>query len=86
MFRYIIVFFKNQSNVRERKAVVVSISKILLAAASLCVYRAHAENKEQNHSEIKSQGPCKKEYKKYCANGGECYYLVDKDNVGCSCT
>ena len=35
---------------------------------------------------IKSERPCKKEYKKYCLNGGECYYLVDEENVACNCT
>ena len=39
-----------------------------------------------HHSKIKKQGPCKNEYKKYCLNGGECYYLVDEDIVGCYCT
>ena len=42
----------------ETKAVVVSISIYLLAAASFCKYQAHAENKVGHHSKIKSQGPC----------------------------
>ena len=70
----------------EIKAVVVSISIILLEAASFCIYQAQTENKVGHHSKIKSQGPCEKEYKKYCLSGGECYYLVDEDIVGCSCT
>ena len=70
----------------ETKALVVSISLILLAAASFCVYQAHTENKVGHHSKIKSHGPCKIEYKKYCLNGIECYYLVDEDIVGCNCT
>ena len=37
------------------------------------------------HSEIKSESRCQKEYKKYCLNGGECYYLVDEDFVACNC-
>ena len=70
----------------EIKAVVVSISINLLVAASLCIYQAQTENKVGHHSEIKSQGPCENEYKKYCLNDGECYYLVDEDIVGCNCT
>ena len=70
----------------EIKAVVVSISIILLVAASLCIYQAQTENKVGHHSEIKSQGPCENDYKKNCLNGGECYYLVDEDIVGCNCT
>ena len=66
------------------KAVVVSISLILLVAASFCIYQAHTENKVRNHSKIKSQDPCEDEYKKYCLNVGECYYLVDEDIVGCN--
>ena len=69
----------------EIKAVEVSISIILLLAASF-IYQAQTENKVGHHSKIKSQGPRENEYKKYCLNGGECYYLVDEDNVGCNCT
>ena len=39
-----------------------------------------------HHSEIKSEGPCKKEYRKYCMNEGECFYVVDEDIVACNCT
>ena len=70
----------------ETKAVVVSISLILLVAAIFCIYQAHTENKMGGHSEIKSESPCEKEYKKYCMNEGECYYLVDEDIVACNCT
>ena len=68
------------------KAVVVSISIILLVAASFCIYQAQTENKVGHHSKIKSQCPCENEYKKYCLNGGECYYIVDEGIVGCNCT
>ena len=71
---------------RVTKAVRVSISLILLVAASFCIYQAHTENKVGHHSNIKSQGPCENEGKKYSLNGGECYYLVDEDIVGCNCT
>ena len=70
----------------EIKAAVLSISIILAVAASFCVYQAQTENKVGHRSKIKSQGPCENEYKKYCLNGGECYYLVDEDIVGCNCT
>ena len=70
----------------ETKAVVVSISIILLVTASFYIYQAQTKNKVGHHSKIKSQGPCENEYKKYCLNGGECYYLVDEDIVGCNCT
>ena len=70
----------------EIKAVVLSISIILLVASSFCIYQIQAENKVGHHSKIKSQGSCENEYKKYCLNGGACYYLVDEDIVGCNCT
>ena len=49
----------------ETKAVIVSISLILLVAASFCIYQAQTENEVGHHSKIKSQGPCENEYKKY---------------------
>ena len=67
----------------ETKAVVVSISLILLVASSFCIYQPHTLNKVGQHREIKSEKPCEKEYKKFCMNGGECYYLVDEDFVAC---
>ena len=70
----------------ETKGVVISISIILLVAASFCIYQAHTEKKMRHHSGINSQGPCGNQYKKYCLNGGECHYLVDEDIVGCNCT
>ena len=66
----------------ETKAVVVSISLNVLVAANFCIHQAHTENKVGHHSKIKSQGPCENEYKKYCLNGGECYYVVDENIVG----
>ena len=86
MFHLIITIFKNQSNMFETNAVVLSISLILLVAASFCIYQAQTEIKVEHHSKIKNQGPCENQYKKCCLNGGKCYYLVDEDNVGCNCT
>ena len=70
----------------ETKAVVVPISLILLVAASFCIYQAQTEKKVGHYSEIKSEIPCNKGYKKYCLNGGECYYVVVEDIVACNCT
>ena len=70
----------------ETKAVVVSISLILLVAASFCISQAQTENKVGHHSQIKCESPFGKKYKKYCLNDGECYYLVDENIVGCNCT
>ena len=71
---------------RETKAVVVSISLFLLIAASFCIYQAQTENKAGHHKKIKIQDPCENEHKKYRLNGGECYYIVDEDIVGCNGT
>ena len=73
----------------ETKAVVATISKFLLVAAIFCIYQTHTENKVEPHSKIKSQGPFKNEYKKYkkfCLNGGDCYYPVDEGIVVCNGT
>ena len=47
----------------ETKAVVVSISIILLVAASFCIYQAQTENKVGQQSQIKSESPCEKSTK-----------------------
>ena len=70
----------------ETKSAVVSTTKILLVAARFCLYQAHTENKVNYYSKIKSQGPCENVYKKYCLNGGDCFFLVDEDNIDCNCT
>ena len=70
----------------ETKAVVVTLSLILLVAASFGINQAQTENKMGHHGKIKSQGPCKNYYTKYCMKDGGCYYLVDEDIVGCNCT
>ena len=86
MFHFIITFSKNWSDTCETKAVVTSISLILLVSASFCIYQAETGNKVGHRSKVTSQGLCENVYKKYCLNGGECYYLADEDNVGCNCT
>ena len=70
----------------KTKAVVLSISLILLVGASFFIYQAQTENKVGHQRKIKSQGPRGNQYKKYCLNGGKCSYLVDVDIVGCNCT
>ena len=70
----------------QTKALVISISILVLVAASFSIYQVYTENKVGHHSKIKSQGLCESEYKKYCLNDGECYYLVDDNIVGCNCT
>ena len=70
----------------EIKAVVISISLILPVATSFGIYQDHTENKVVHHSKIKTQVLCENEYKKYCLNGCDCYYLVDEDIVACNCT
>ena len=67
----------------EAKIVLVSLSRTLLVAANFCANQAYTENKVGHHSKVKSQGPCENELKKYCLDGGQCYYLIF---VGCNCT
>ena len=67
----------------EIKTVLVATT-LLLAVTGFCIYQANP--KAVHPSEIKSESPCEKEYKKYCLNGDDCYYLVDEDYVVCNCT
>ena len=69
----------------EIKTVTIAAA-LLLAATGFCIYQAISEKKVGQHSEIKSEGPCENEYKKYCMKEGECFYLADEDIVGCNCT
>ena len=62
----------------EIKTVII-VATLLLAATGFCTYQVNA--KLRHHSEIKNESPCEKENKRYCFNGGQCYYLVDEDNV-----
>ena len=49
---------------------------LLLVAAGFYSYQVHSDKKVGQHSEIKSESPFEKEYKKYCLNDGECYYYL----------
>ena len=62
----------------------LTVTALLLAATGFCIHQVN--QKAGHHSEIKSESPCKKKYKKFHLNGGECYYLADEDIVGCNCT
>ena len=66
--------------------IVLIVAAPLLAATGFCIYQVSSGKKVGHHSEIKSESPCKKEYKKYCLNGGECYNLDYEDIVSCTCT
>ena len=63
---------------------VLIVAALLLAATGFCIHQVNSVKKVGHHSEIKSGSLCKKEYKKYCLNGGICYYLVDEDIVACN--
>ena len=69
----------------EMKTVSI-VAVLLLVAAGFYTFQVNSETKVEQHTQIKSESSCKKEYKKYCMNGGECYYLVDEDIVACNCT
>ena len=62
----------------------IFFAALLLAATGFCIYQVNP--KVEQHSQIKSQDPRENEYKKFCLNGGKCYYLVDEDIVGGNCT
>ena len=63
---------------------VILVAALLLAATNFCIYQVNP--KVGHHSEIKSESLFQKEYKKYCLNGGECYYLDYEDIEGSSST
>ena len=67
------------------KTVLVSVCLTFQVIASFCMYCFYPGKKVGQFSEIKIQNPCENEYKKYCLNGGECYFLIDDDIVGCNC-
>ena len=67
----------------EIKTVLI-VTTLLLAVTGFCIYQANP--KVEHPSEIKSESPCEKEIKKYCLNGGECFYLDDEDVVAFKCT
>ena len=69
----------------EIKTVLV-VAALLITVTGFCINQTKTEKKVGHHSEIRSEGLCKKEYKKYCLIGGECFYLVDEDIAACNCT
>ena len=70
----------------EMETVIVSVCLILLVTASFCMYWVYPVKNVAQNSEIRFQNPFENEYKKYCLNGGERYYLSDEDVLGCTCT
>ena len=60
------------------KTVLVSVCLMLLVTASFCLYWVYPEKNVGQYSEFKIQNPGENEYKKFCLNGGECCYLIDK--------
>ena len=71
---------------RETKTVRLSLSLVLLVAASYCIYQAHTEKKVGHNSEINSEGSCKNWYRKFCLKSGESYYPFDEGMVRCKRT
>ena len=69
----------------EIKTVII-VAALLLVATGFCVYQVKSEKKVGQHSEIKSESPCEKEYKRYCLIGGECFYLINEDIAACNCS
>ena len=67
----------------EIKTVLI-VAVLPIAAAGF--YTCQVNPKVEQHSEIKSESPCEKEYKKHCMNGGEFFYLVDEGIAACNCT
>ena len=65
---------------------VLLFAALLLAVTGFCIYQVNSGKKVGHHSEINCESPCEKEYKKFCLNGGECYYLFDEDSVACNYT
>ena len=62
------------------------VAVLMLAVIGFCIYQVKSERKVGHHSEIKSESPCEKEYKKFCLNGGQCFHLDDDDTDGCNST
>ena len=48
----------------ETKTVLI-VAALLLAATGLCIYQVKTEKNVGHYSEIKSEGPCENEYKKF---------------------
>ena len=68
----------------EIKTVLI-VAVLLIAATGFCIHQVFSEKKVGHHSDVKTEGPCGKDHKKYCLNGGECYYPVGEDIVDCNC-
>ena len=60
----------------------LTVAALLLAATGFCIYQVLSKKKMRHHSEIKSESPCGKEFKKYCMNGGA--MLISSGKRSCS--
>ena len=69
----------------EIQAVLI-VADLALAATGFCIYQVMSDKKAGHNSHLKSESPSGKEYRAFCLNGGECYYLIDEYFVGCNCT
>ena len=63
----------------EVKTFLGSVCLILSVTACFSICRVYPERQVGHHSKIEVQGLHENEYKKYCLNCGECYYLTDED-------
>ena len=70
----------------KTKTILVSPCLILLVTASFSMQWVYPEKNVGQYSGVKIQNPCENEHRKYCLNGGERFYLIDEDIVGCNCT
>ena len=69
------------------KFFLMPVCLILLVTASICTYRVFPDKKKlRQYSEVNKQIPSEIEYKDYCLNSGECYYLINEVFDGCICT
>ena len=74
------IFPKIYSVIYEIKIVIV-VAALLLTATDFFKDQVNLAKKVGHHSEIKSERPREKEYKKNCLNGGECCFPFDEDIV-----
>ena len=85
VFCFNISFFKQSSDMCEIKTV-LNVAALLLAGNGFCIYQINSEKNVGHKSHLKSESACEKEYRGHCLNGGERFYLIDEDIVGCNCT
>ena len=70
----------------EMKTLLVFVCLFFLLTASFDMYWVYPDKNVGQYSGNKIHNPCEKEYKRFCLNGSECFYLIDEEIVGCNCT